>query len=354
MQCIASLCEGFAAFTGPIYTSIVIQKPRTAGESVIRAPPSLDVDKLPQEDNVALQLRSVRDMVASGWPALLAALSFIISTNLSDELFGDVLASYQAMTNVSGMLGLTTPRDAFFTSLAKFAVPTKVVSSVDSVESPMPRTTQSLTDNLGLTGPPQPPGLSERNLACLKVFVSSALYLSGSLDESWFDILEVLQNADYVLTSRGKSTVSTPRRSTVIPGTGVLSRSVSSSATTSPSISAGGLPPTHHPLLTELDPESVQNTIQRLFDTSKNLEDDAFRHFVNALCKLSSEMVVMQSGEPSIPESPTPTQPEDGGSFSATLSPSPRTSVAHRRRMSGIHLPRTLVSDLPLLLFVIP
>ena len=290
-------------------------------------------------------------MVASGWPALLAALSFIISTNLSDELFGDALASYQAMTNVSGMLGLTTPRDTFFTSLAKFAVPTKVVSSVDTVELPTPRTTQSLTDNLGLTGPPPPPGLSERNLACLKVFVSSALYLSGGLDESWFDILEVLQNADYVLTSKGgKSTTSASRRSSIIPGSGALSRS--SSTATSPPTSTGSLPSsgTHHPLLMELDPDNVQNAIQRLFDTSKNLEDDAFRHFVNALCKLSSEMVVMQSGELSIPETPTS---EDAGSLGATLSPSPRTSVAHRRRVSGIHIPRTLVSSLLLVPFVI-
>ena len=356
VQCIVSLCEGFAAFIGPIYTSIVVQRPRTAGESIIRAPPALNVDKLPQDDKVTLQLRPVRDMVASGWPALLAALSFIISTNLSDELFGDVLASYQAMTNVSGMLGLTTPRDAFFTSLAKFAVPTKVVSSVDTVESPAPRTTSSLTDNLGLTGPPPPPGLSERNLACLKVFVSSALYLSGSLDESWFDILEVLQNADYVLTSKGgKPTISASRRSSIIPGSGALSRSVSSSTTTSPPTSTGNLPSsgTHHPLLTELDPENVQNTIQRLFDTSKNLEDDAFRHFVNALCKLSSEMVVMQSGEPGIPETPTSTQSEDAGSLGAALSPSPRTSAAHRRRVSGIHIPRTLVSSLLLIHFVI-
>lgn len=349
VQCIVSLCEGFAAFTGPIYTSMVIQKPRTAGESVIRAPPALDVDELPQDDTVALQLRFVRDMVASGWPALLAALSFIISTNLSDELFGDVLASYQAMTNVSGMLGLTTPRDAFFTSLAKFAVPTKVVSSVDTIEPPTPRTAHSLTDNLGLTGPPPPPGLSERNLACLKVLVSSALYLSGSLDGSWFDVLEVLQNADYVLTSRaGRPTTSASRRSSIIPGTGTLSRSVSSSAATSQSTS-GGSPSTgtHHPLLTELDPDSVQNAIQRLFDTSKNLEDDAFRHFVNALCKLSSEMVVMQSGDFSIPETPTS---EDAGSLSATLSPSSRASVAHRRRVSGIHIPRTLVSCPPSIL----
>ena len=356
MQCIASLCEGFASFTGPIYTSIVVQKPRTAGESVIRAPPALDVDKLPQGDKVVLQLRGVRDMVASGWPALLAALSFIISTNLSDELFGDVLASYQAMTNVSGMLGLTTPRDAFFTSLAKFAVPTKVVSSVDTAELPTPRTAQSLTDNLGLTGPSPLPGLSERNLACLKVFVSSALYLSGSLDESWFDILEVLQNADYVLSSKGgKSISSTSRRSSIIPGTGTLSRSASST-TTPPPTGTGGLPSpgAHHPLLTELDPDNVQATIQRLFDTSKNLEDDAFRHFVNALCKLSSEMVVMQSGEPSIPETPmSATQSEDSGSLGATLSPSPRTSIAHRRRVSGIHIPRTLVSSLLLIPFTL-
>lgn len=347
VQCIVSLCEGFAAFTGPIYTSIVVQKPRTAGESVIRAPPALDVDKLPQDDKVVLQLRYVKDMVAGGWPALLAALSFIISTNLSDELFGDVLASYQAMTNVSGMLGLATPRDAFFTSLAKFAVPTKVVSSVDTAEPPTPRTAQSLTDNLGLTGPPLPPGLSERNLACLKVFVSSALYLSGSLDESWFDVLEVLQNADYVLTSKGGKSIT--RRTSVIPGTGTLSRSVSSSTTPSQSTSAGGLPSSgvHHPLLTELDFDSVQNAIQRLFDMSKNLEDDAFRHFVNALCKLSSEMVVMQSGEPSIPETPTS---EDAGSPSATLFP-PRLNVAHRRRVSGIHIPRTLVSYPPPILF---
>ena len=42
------------------------------------------------------------------------------------------------------------------------------------------------------------------------------------------------------------------------------------------------------PLLMELDPDDVQNTIQRLFNTSKNPKDNAFRHFANALCTLSS------------------------------------------------------------------
>jgi hypothetical protein len=50
-----------------------------------------------------------------------------------------------------------------------------------------------------------------------------------------------------------------------------------------------------HPLLADVDSESVQASIQRLFDASIMLEDSAFR-FVRALCKLSSEMVSMQGG----------------------------------------------------------
>ncbi|KAJ7226681.1 hypothetical protein GGX14DRAFT_692973 [Mycena pura] len=330
VQCIVSLCEGFAAFTGPLYSTIVIQRPRAAGEAVVRAPPALDLAALPEDDPATTQLRIIGAIIESGWPAFLAALSFIIATNLSDDLFVEVLASYQAMTNVAGMLGLTTPRDAFITSLAKFAVPTRVVSSLNhsyGVEVQTPRTA-SLSENLGFsTGPAQPPGLSERNLACLKVFVASALFLAGSLGESWFGILEALQNADYVLTSKGTAGMG-PKRSggSSVPGSRVVSGS------------AGA----RHAMLSDLDPEALQATIQRLFDATKNLEDDAFRHFVTALCRLSSEMVGMQTeGDAQILD-----VAESRNSLeepqSATLSP--MLEPAHRRRVSGIHIPRTLRS----------
>ncbi|KAJ7659408.1 guanine nucleotide exchange factor in Golgi transport N-terminal-domain-containing protein [Mycena rosella] len=283
VQCIVSLCEGFAAFTGPLYSTIVIQRPRAAGEAVIRAPPALDLASLPESDPSTAQLRIVSAIIESGWPALLAALSFIIATNLSDDLFVEVLASYQAMTNVAGMLGLTTPRDAFFTSLAKFAVPTRVVSSLDhsyGAEAQTPRSA-SFSENLG------------------------ALFLAGSLGESWFGILEALQNADYVLTSKG-----TGKRSAVGPRSG-----------------------SRHALLADLDPEALGTAIQRLFDASKNLEDDAFKHFINALCRLSAEMVGMQTdGETQVVEA-------SEGSYGVEEPP-----TAHRRRVSGIHLPRTLRS----------
>ncbi|THH00569.1 hypothetical protein EW026_g1995 [Hermanssonia centrifuga] len=345
VQCLVSLCEGFAAFVGPLFNSLVVQRPRNAGEPVVRAPPALDLSSLPPDDPTTKQLQLVHDMVENGWPALLAALSFVVSTNLSDDLFVDVLASYQAMTNVSGMLGLVTPRDAFFTSLAKFAIPSRVVSSLDTyVEPPTPRTPGILSDNLGLTSPAQAPTLSERNMACLKVFVASSLFLAGSLGESWFNILEALQNADYVLTTKGAKAQG--KRNTIGPGTGVtaINRSVSAG-----NVPVGGQPgnsspqqqSARHPLLTDLDVDSLQHSIQRLFDASKNMDDRAFHDFIASLCKLSAVMVGMQSEDSDsatefklvdeLPTSPSLSLPVD---------------PAHRRRVSGIHLARTLVSEI--------
>ena len=344
MQCIASLCEGFASFTGPLYTSIVVQRPRAAGDPVIRAPPALDLATLPPDEPATRHLRIVRSMVDNGWPALLAALSFIISTNLSDELFVDVLTSYQAMTNVAGMLALTTPRDAFLTSLAKFAIPSRVVASLESyIEPATPRSAVSLTENLGLTSPAQPPGLSERNLVCLKVLVSSAHFLAGSLGESWYGIMEALQNADYVLTMKGSQSSSGRRASTFTGGPNTPSRPVSgTTGGTSEATKSAHPAPARHPLLADIDPDNVQLAIQRLFEASKNLEDSAFQDFVNALCKLSSEMIGMQSDATA-----TLVEVESADELAASISSatlSPRNDLLHRRRVSGIHLPRTLVS----------
>lgn len=344
VQCLVSLCEGFATSTGPLYNSIMVQKPRSAGEPVIRAPPALDLSTLPPDEPVTHQLQTVHDMVESGWPALLAALSFLISTNLSDELFVDVLASYQALTTVSGMLGLTTPRDAFFTSLSRLAIPTRVVSSIDSYIPVEPSTPRAISESFGVTfpgGAAQPPGLSERNMACLKALVASALFLAGSLGSSWFDILEALQNADHVLTMKG-ARAPTSKRNTIGPGAGSLpaSRSVSSAGSPQPSAPQPPSSPTpRHPLLVDLDPDSVLHAIQRLFDASKNLEDEAFCDFVKALCKLSAAMIGMQSDMLDTVNESTEELPVSPGS---TLSPD-AAGTAHRRRVSGIHLPRTPV-----------
>ncbi|KDR71626.1 hypothetical protein GALMADRAFT_254004 [Galerina marginata CBS 339.88] len=354
VQCIISLCEGFASFSGPIYSTIAIQRPRAAGDAVVRAPPALDLDTLPQNDPQTHHLRIVQSIVSQAWPALLAALSFIISTNLSDELFVEALASYQSMTNVSGMLGLTTPRDAFFNSLSKFAVPSRVVSSVESwIEHPTVQTprsaTAALSEGLGLGGPTQPPGLSERNMACLKVLLGCALFLAGSLGESWYAVLEALQNAEAVLALMAKTGGPSSKKGLFGVGVGVpgggggvpASRSTSLNMSSSQSSPGMNTSSPRHPLLLDLDVETMQHAVQRLFDSSKNLEDSAFKDFVNALCKLSSEMVGMQTAEV-VPVNVSDSG-EDGAGFLAVSNRS-QDNIAHRRRVSGIFIPKNVRS----------
>ncbi|KAG9017683.1 hypothetical protein FRB90_000273 [Tulasnella sp. 427] len=331
--------------------AIALQRPRAAGDAVITAPPALDLSALPDTEATTRDLRIVGAMVESGWPGLLSALSFYITTNLSDDLFADSLTAIQNLTNVAGVLGLRTPRDAFLTSLSKFAIPPGVVSSVDTyVEPPVPRTA-SVSDALGFTGltagPTQVPGLSERNLACLKSIISTAMYLAGSLGPTWFDILEVLQNADYVMTLKGTKGAQAPsnRRLSVVPsgGTPRPSRIVSATNSPNPAASPGTSQPVpRHPLLSDLDPETIQLTINRLYDGTKNLDDEAFKDFVASLCRLSHEMVGMQASKSmelrlseSTDEIMTPNLPSGLSPSSSGLSPmigTPKSS----RRVSGM------------------
>ena len=69
-----------------------------------------------------------RDSYA-GWPALLTALSFLLTTNLSDSIFGDILGALQTLARTAGYFTLPTPRDAFLTALAKAALPPHVIAA---------------------------------------------------------------------------------------------------------------------------------------------------------------------------------------------------------------------------------
>jgi hypothetical protein len=345
LQCLVSLCDGFQSFTAPLYTSLVVQRPRAAGDTVVRAPPAFDLASLPADQPSTKQLQIVSKIIETCWPALLAALSFVINTNLSDDLFVDVLASYQAMTNVAGMLALSTPRDAFFSSLAKFAVPTRVVSSLDPgvADVQTPRSTAgSISENLGLIGSQVQPGLSERNSACLKVLITCAMYLAGSLGDSWFGVLEALQNADYVLTASKTSAPGPLGRRTSQHG---VTRSVSMQGVglgSPPAPTAAATGP-RHPMLSDLDADALQNSIQRLFDSSKNLDDGAFKYFIDALCRLSHEMIGMQVDTGVIIESDSQDDVVSSRT-SLTGALSPGGDATKRRRVSGIHNPRTMVS----------
>ncbi|KAI9452204.1 hypothetical protein F5148DRAFT_1237059 [Russula earlei] len=357
VQCLVSLSDGFAGYTIPLYNTLAVQKSPAGSAEPVRAPGPLDPSTLPATEPARVGLQTVRAMLNAGWPALLAALSFLLTTNLSDPLFGDVLGALQALARAAGCLSLPTPRDAFLTALAKAALPPRVVAALDEPAQapPVGRSPVSLEGlTLGLAGggggatASQPPGLSHRNLACLRAFVAAALFLSGTLGPSWF--------ADYVLTTRGTS----------LPGSVAVSIGAAASTPSKRGApQAEGQPgigqqqqqqqsqkqQATHPLLADVDPESVQAAIQRLFDASIMLEDSAFHDFVGALCKLSFEMVSMQSGADvgagaGAGEGTLDVEDDNvpSASTSATSLVTPRTERWGRRRVSGIHIPRTLRS----------
>lgn len=286
--------------------------------------------KVAQSFNSSSDTQSVpRGMTESAWPALLAALSYCVGTNLSDALFAEVLNALRDFTIACGLLALNTPRDAFFSTLRKYAVPPPVVSALQTyVEVPTTPRTNSVINvdpfGLGAGVPTGPPSLSERNLACLRSAVMTARILAPTLGEAWHDVLEVLQNASFMLAMRKPD---------------MTRRSIAGSAMTSspwkavPSSPDSSESKPH--IFEDLDVEAIQIAMNGLFDSSKELDNAAFATFILALCRLSSEMIGMDANNTIIVDlSEIP--------MSSSLPVSP--GGGNRRRTSGINISRTIKS----------
>lgn len=276
---------------------------------------------------------AARGMADCAWPALLAGLSYSIGTNLSDSLFAEVLGALQDFTVACGVLDLSTPRDAFLTTLARYAVPPSVVSAMQSyLDNPAgPRTTGGVinADALGLTaltgGNAGPPSLSDRNLACLRSLIAVARTLASSIGPAWHDVLETLQNANYLLASSSR----VPQQRRNVSG---MSGQISVPPSPSPQRDSMDVSSPRHQVLQDLDTDNIQAAVNSLFDDSRELDDEAFTVFITALCRLSAEMIGMDV-EGDSTRSTTP---------SSTLSPPMDKSAG--RRTSGINVSHSIKS----------
>jgi len=198
LQCLNAIGEGFAAYTLPIYSALMARRPKAGNEPLI-APPTIKFNEDLKSDKAYGSLKVSHDMADAAWPALLASLSFYLTTNLDDELFTYTLSAFQQFSTTCGVLNLKTPRDAFLISLCKFAVPPPIISGLASTESTAssssrPHLNSVLSagaDALGLSmQSAQPMSLSTRNLLCLRSLVHVAQALAGSLEKTWFYVFE--------------------------------------------------------------------------------------------------------------------------------------------------------------------
>lgn len=169
------------------------------------------------------QICTSSHMVEHCWPALLATYSTFLNATLDSDYYHVLIRSFQRFTQVAGLLELSTPRDAFLTTLGKHSVPstslntpitgnTRTFPSIGGSEtllqsgsnidkerdtSPSPNLAPGRLKQPADSGPVN---ISTRNLLCLRALLNLGIALGPLLQKAWLIILETLQRVDSILS----------------------------------------------------------------------------------------------------------------------------------------------------------
>lgn len=345
LTCISGFSEGLAKFILPL---TVPDRPRKKGRQSEVEPKDFDSVTGSPEPWAKLERRSsikknpvhinpltltdhplfddvkiCAGIVDECWPAILATCSTFLYSALDSEYYHGLVRSFQKFTHVAGLLRLSTPRDAFLTTLGKAAVPPNLLTAANPPATPPPPATptgekpsmftnakgllsvDSLVSHAGMSDRIRQssvdgtaPSLNTRNLLCLRALLNLGIALGPTLDAAWVIILGTLQQADLVLFSSTKS-ARTP-----------TANQKPNSQTESDSSS----------LLANFGTEikAVETAASRLLESTIDFPNDAFVEVVTALCALFGKE-----------ETPKQT---DGLTISGPPSPDARRpSITHRR-----------------------
>lgn len=169
------------------------------------------------------QICTSSHMVEHCWPALLATYSTFLNAILDSDNYHALIRSFQRFTQVAGLLDLSTPRDAFLTTLGKHSVPptslntlatgsSKTFSGIGGSGSLLQAASRTDKERDAASSPKigsgkqRPPpefglaSLNTRNLLCLRALLNLGIALGPLLQRSWLIILETLQYADFILS----------------------------------------------------------------------------------------------------------------------------------------------------------
>ncbi|KAF2748140.1 hypothetical protein M011DRAFT_401549 [Sporormia fimetaria CBS 119925] len=262
-----------------------------------------------------VEICTASSLVTECWPAVLASCSTFLNAALDDDYYRGLVRAIQKFTQVAGLLRLSTPRDAFLTTLGKAAVPPNMLlasmsspkqasepggvfanaKGLLSVESLVSQPSTMFTDKSRRTSYESSlPALSARNLLCLRALINLAIALGPTLQSSWSIVFETLQVADMI-----------------------LALSLHQSGTRTPGLSGprAGVDPI--PERVETETAAVQAAARRLFESTMDFPNESFVELLQALCKLLNNSMPLTSGQE------TPTSPN-------------RPQVLQQRRMGSV------------------
>ncbi|CCC09798.1 unnamed protein product [Sordaria macrospora k-hell] len=157
LACITSLSEGLAKFILPLTVPSEGRRKKSAKPEGGRDSPALTADERPSTPSESLknrerstsfkrnplpvnpltlethplypEIKVCAAFIDECWPAILATCSTFLYSALDSEYYHGLVRAFQKFAHVAGLLQLTTPRDAFLTTLGKAAVPPNVLTA---------------------------------------------------------------------------------------------------------------------------------------------------------------------------------------------------------------------------------
>ncbi|KKK23526.1 hypothetical protein AOCH_006020 [Aspergillus ochraceoroseus] len=345
LNCISTFSEGLAKFILPLTVPDLKQKRRsrvigpdqnggstTSSQDLQREESlkhaksntkrlSVPINPLQLESHPQLQaIRTCAGIIEDCWPAVLATCSTFLYASLDDDFYHNLVRSFQKLTHVAGLLRLSTPRDAFLTTLGKASMPaeTTVKTAGTSIITPNPQHNEVNEKRRGaepaVVTPPttseaptslindRAVSLTPRHLLCLRALLNLGIALGPTLDQpAWSIILGTLQDTDLLNKTPSKVQTTVVSSGDIPGGTGDL-----------PKVNLG----------TEL--MAVQAASAKMFESTSDYSNDVFRGLLIALLDLSAPTEGQQTHETS----------EATGAQAPSLQPSSGRMRRSSRRVS--------------------
>lgn len=345
LACITSLSEGLAKFILPLTVPSEGRKRRGPKQDSGRDSPAPQQDDTPEKlersnsfkrnpvpinpltlesHPLYAEIKVCASFIDECWPAILATCSTFLYAALDSEYYHGLVRAFQKFAHVAGLLQLTTPRDAFLTTLGKAAVPPNVLTACLNAGPVRPPPSPAATEGSGnifsnargllsvdsLVSPSilgaekqrqfsvdvSSATLNTRNLLCLRALLNLGIALGPTLSSSWSIVLETLQQADVVMFSSGKAAGRTP----------MAAKGPDPQAEQEASALLGNFN-------TEI--RAVETAASRLFESTVDFPNAAFVEIVGAVCNL------LEHGEPASEPSSRPQSPPSTGTLKTPSMP---------------------------------
>ncbi|XP_037876961.2 protein MON2 homolog isoform X1 [Bombyx mori] len=257
-------------------------------------------DDSDKETELRLQL------LKSSWCGLVWGLSVLADASIGE--LENILRAIQTLARVSGKVGVSAGRDACVGALCRSALPAQYAAGALGAcpwrrepAAPEP----DCRHHVVWVGTPLPSAapasgqqqsfvmVTSRHVTAMKALLCAAQRDGDVIQQAWFPVLTTLQHLVWILGLK--------------PSTGGSMKasraSADANAVMSTSAVMADLPVQQVPVAESLGVMSALSAmLSRVFESSKDLDDVALHHLIDALCKLSNEAMELaySNREPSL------------------------------------------------------